>query len=97
MFRLRLRLVRLLTLRSLLSTLMLRLPSLRGILNAYGMPAQANAYGSISQDDTHLVKFTGNVYYPTAYATKTQTTTVKLSAASQSYTKVVQVAGFVVR
>ena len=43
---------------------------------------------SISQDDTHLVKFTGNVYYPTAYATKTQTTTVKLSAASQSYTKV---------
>ena len=43
---------------------------------------------SISQDDTHLVKFTGNVYYPTTYATKTQTTTVKLSAASQSYTKV---------
>ena len=44
----------------------------------------------IKQDDTHLVRYTGNLYFSTPYQTKTQTTNVKLSAAAISYSKACQ-------
>ena len=42
----------------------------------------------IKQDDAHLVKYTGNVYFGTPYQTKLQSTSVKFGGPSISYSKV---------